>query len=142
MHIRATELAKILGISRHTVQDWCHRDASLAIKIKGVYHVRVEKLAERPGMDLVRAYLLVKTEQKWVSLAALSKLTGVSRRTLAAWAKNRPCFATRIGRNWYVSLETLTNDPEQLEILERRMGDLSHKPPFVGDLSRNEEEDS
>lgn len=127
MHIRATDLARLLGIPIRTVVGWCHRDPALGFKKGHLNYIRVEKLAEKPGMDLVKAYLLPQNEQKWLTLAQLSKMTGIPRRTLAGWAKTRPTFARRLGRNWYVCLETLTDDPEQLE--------------YLGHLSKNEEED-
>lgn len=117
--IKATVLARTLGISRRTVSDWCRRDPSLAFRREGRdYYIRVEQLAKRPGMDIISA-LLLENDGKWMKAVDLARLAGVPRRTVAHWCATRPWFARRIGRNWYLSREVLGATPEQAEFLQK-----------------------
>lgn len=117
--IKATALARALGISRRTVYDWCRRDPNLAYRKNGRdYYIRIEELAKRPGMDIVTALLLEK-DGEWIKAVDLAKLAGVPRRTVANWCATRPWFARRIGRNWYLSREVLGATPAQAKFLRK-----------------------
>lgn len=115
--IKGTELARRLGLPRRTVVDWIHRDPSLAVMKDGVYWIKLEKLADKPGMDLVSALTL--PDHRWIKAVDLALISGVSRRTVAYWCKTRPQFARRLGRLWYVDLELLGATEEQIDALRK-----------------------
>lgn len=115
--IKAIELAKTLGIARRTVAGWCAADPKLAFKRNGVYYIRVSELARRPGFDLVSALTL--TNSRWIKAISLAAVARRPRRTIANWCANRPRFAKRVGRVWYVDLEALGATDEQVETLRR-----------------------
>lgn len=101
--------------------DICQSDSKLAFKRNGIYYIRLEELAKRPGFDLVTA--LLSPHGKWIKAIELARRSGIPRRTMASWCRNRPNFAKRIGRIWYVDLELLGATEEQLDsILSGRSG--------------------
>lgn len=113
--IGAARLAKNLGISRFTVRDWCQKIPGLAYKRRNVWVIRLAKLAEMPGFDAVKVHLL--TQKTWVKAVLLAEKAGMSRRTLSYWCKNSPSFAIRIGRIWYVCVDSLDATSEQNDAL-------------------------
>lgn len=115
--VKATDLARSLKISRRTVSDWCRRDPTLAFKKGRDYYIRLERLAEKPGMDIVLA--ITATKQPWVKAIDLARWAEIPRRTVAYWCRTRPRFAKRIGRTWYISVEELGASPEQAETLRK-----------------------
>lgn len=110
--IKAAELARQLGIAPRTMRKICKKDPALAVMNRGAYYIRLEALARLPGFDLVTAFLL--PTQRWIKAVDLARSSGVPRRTIAQWCHDRPRFATRIGRVWYVDLEGLGANNEQI----------------------------
>lgn len=117
------ELARKLGIPRETFQKWIEKDPSLAVLRDGgkggpTWWFKLDKLAEKAGLDLVDAYMLVQA--RWVKAVDLALLTGTSRRTIAYWCKTRQRFGIRLGRNWYVDVDQLGWPDDQVEqIIEK-----------------------
>jgi len=105
--MRMGELAAKLGIPRRTFQDWIDRDPDLGIFIDdrygGTWWIKLDKLAGRQGIDLTAAYMLGSS--RWIKAVTLAELAGISRHTMRNWCRNRPGFAKRIGRIFYVDLE-------------------------------------
>lgn len=128
--IKATVLAKSLGISRRTVADWCAKDPKLAVRKGRDYWIRVDVLATRDGMDIVQALLC--TNQRWVKAIDLAAWAEVPRRTVAYWCQKRSWFGRRIGRTWYVDLEALGASPEQAEALKKWAPSHKSAADFVG----------
>lgn len=116
--IKATELARTLGMSRFTIRDICRNDSKLAFKKGRDYWIRISELAKRPGMDIIEA-VLTPNSGKWVKAVDLAKMANLPRRTVAYWCATRPHFARRIGRLWYLSTDVLGVTPEQAEFLEK-----------------------
>lgn len=102
--IKAVDLAKQLGISTNTMRRMCAKDPSIAIKRKGVYYICLENLATKPGFDLVGALLL--PTKRWVKAIEVARKAGISRKTVSNWCRTRQRFACRIGRIWYIDIET------------------------------------
>lgn len=141
--IKATELARTLGMSRYTMRDICRNDPKLAFKRGRDYWVRISELAKRPGMDIIEA-ILAPNSGKWVKAVDLAKMAGLPRRTIAYWCKNRPHFARRIGRLWYLSTDVLGVTPDQAEFLAKwapSQQTAVRAAQFLGDLSRNAHEE-
>ncbi len=115
--IRAIDLSKMLGLSRRTVSGWCANDPKLAYKKNGVYVIRLSELAKRPGFDIISALTLETA--KWIKAVDLAAISNQSRRTISYWAKNRPRFAKRVGRVWYIDLETLGASDDHVEVLRQ-----------------------
>ncbi len=114
--IRAVDLSKILKIPRRTICSWCKADPALAYKDRdGVYHIRIAVLAKRPGFDLIAALTLESS--RWIKAVDLATLAGAPRRTISYWCANRPRFARRIGKVWYIDLEAVGATEEQVEAL-------------------------
>lgn len=142
MIVKASVLARTLGISRFTMRDLCRRDPKLAFKQGRDYYIRLEELAKRPGFDLVQALLLPHSD-KWIKAVDLARMAGVPRRTVAYWCKTRPWFAKRIGRTWYVSAEVLGTTQEEAEFLEKwapQCKTAIQLAAFVGEESKNHED--
>ncbi len=93
----------------------CRKDPELAYKKNGIYYIRLTVLSTRPGFDLISALMI--TTQTWVKAVDAAQLSGLPRRTLASWCLTRPRFANRIGRVWYVNVEALGADEDELEFL-------------------------
>jgi hypothetical protein len=115
--VKARELARSLGIPIRTMSYMCKTDPEIAIKRDGVYYVKLDKLAERPGFDLITAMLL--PTQRWVRAIDVAKFAHRSRKTMNNWCRSRPRFAMRIGRIWYINLEELGASEEQIETLRK-----------------------
>ncbi len=115
--IRATILAKQLGISRFTMACICRRDTKLAFKRNGIYYIRITELAKLPGFNLIDALLV--PHGNWVKAIDLARLSGISRRTMTSWCKTRHNFAKRIARVWYVDLDQLDATESQIETLKQ-----------------------
>lgn len=124
--VRMGELCEQLGIPRRTFNDWVNRDPDLAIEKPSrhgkVYWIKLDKLSERFGFDLVEVYGLMGT--RWVRAADLAKVTGISRRTICNWCRGRPNFGKRIGRNYWVDLKQFGASDEQIEKLLGELGQL------------------
>ncbi len=116
--IRAVELGRALGISRHTLQDICQRDSKLAYKKDGVYYIRITELAKRPGFDLIKALLVGSA--RMIKATKLAEMSGIPRRTVIGWCLTRPNFARRIGHVWYVDLDGLDASEEQIDAMMKR----------------------
>lgn len=110
--MKARELARQLGIPRRTMTKWCQDDPSLAFKDGRVWMIRLDALAGRPGIDLVTAYTLPTA--RWIKATALAERAGISRKTVGNWCRDRPGFAKRIGADWYLDLDQLGADEEQI----------------------------
>lgn len=82
----------------------CAKDPTLAIKRDGVYYIALEKIADRPGFDLVAALMLPTS--KWVKAVDVARKAGISRKTVSNWCRTRQRFAKRLGRIWYIDMET------------------------------------
>lgn len=126
---RAVDLARELGIPRRTVTDWCIRDPTLGVYIKGgagggSWWIKVEKLIGRHGIGPVDAYMLGSSH--WMKAVDLAKLAGWKRRRVAKWCRDRPSFAKRIGRIYYIDLEALGMDTDTAITL---LGNLGTTPP-------------
>lgn len=128
--VRAAHLAKTLGISRHTVKRWCQVDPHVAIKIGRYWWIRLERLAARPGMDIVLAMML--PHQRWVKAVLLSEWTGIPRKTIANWCRDRQGFARRLGRIWYVDVDNLSSfagSEDEAEKIRERVAAIRTQPP-------------
>lgn len=141
--VRMRELSRKLGIPRETFQRWIELDPSLAVWREGgigggSWWFKLDKLAEKAGLSLVDAYMLV--EARWVKAVDLAAFTGTSRRTLAWWCKNRPRFGIRLGRNWYVDIDQMGWPEDQIDkVLEAlRVGN----PGSDGEEKQMRESDS
>jgi hypothetical protein len=130
-----SELCDRLGIPRRTFNQWVQNDPKLAVFVPnhegranggGSYWVRLDRLAEKYGIDRVIAYTLPSAN--WVKAVDIAKTSGIPRRSIARWCRDRPGFAVRIGRCWYVDLERLGADSEQLSTLASR----ANPPTRVG----------
>lgn len=113
--MRASELADLLGISKRTVRGWCQADPKLALKKDGIYWIRLVELAKRPGFDVISAFTIPSA--RWMKAVHLASILNCPRRTVSGWCSNRRRFAKRIGRTWYVDLESLGATDEQIEVL-------------------------
>lgn len=116
-YIKASLLAKSLGISRYTVRTWCQQQPGLARKKGRDWYIRVSELAKRDGLDPVK--VLTLTREKWVKAVELSERSGISRRTIAHWCKTKSDFALRVGRIWYISPTELGATQDQVELMNR-----------------------
>lgn len=116
-YIKASKLAKALGISRYTVRTWCQQQPNLARKRGRDWYISIKELARRDGLDPVK--VLTLTQEKWVKAVALAEKAEISRRTIAHWCKTRPDFALRIGRIWYIHPGELGATPDQIDIIKR-----------------------
>lgn len=119
--VRASELARNLGIPDRTMRQWCLTDPKLAIFISGgigggSWWVKLERLAERSNISILDAYTL--STQRWKKATELAKLSGISRKTIANWCRNRPGFAKRIGRVYYVDLEQMGANRDEIDALD------------------------
>ncbi len=114
--IKATDLARQLGISVRSMCYICKNDPTLAFKRNRTYFIRLSELAKRPGFDLVDALLV--PHGVWIKAIALAKMAGISRRTMSSWCKTRPHFAKRISNIWYVDLKQLGATDEQIEMIK------------------------
>jgi hypothetical protein len=132
--VKAIELARTLGISRRTMSGWCRADPALAYKKEGVYWIRLERLAQKPGLDIVS--VLTGTQNRWIKAIDLARWAGIPRETVAYWCRKRPRFAKRIGRLWYVSLDELGCTSEQAEALRKWVPDRGSIASFVEFTSR------
>ena len=132
---RMRDLARDLGIPRRTFQSWIEKDPSLAVwvpdSIGGAYWVKLDTLAERTGISLTESYTLGAS--RWIQATVLAELAGISRRTVAWWCRNRPGFAKRLGRIYYVDLESLGASRGDLEALRKRLG--------MGNSGKDEDEE-
>lgn len=113
--IKATDLARRLGISRRTMSWICKKDTALAFKKQGVYFIRLTELAKRPGFTLISALMI--PHSRWIKATDLARISGVPLQTMNTWCRNRPNFAKRISNTWYVDLELLGATDEQIEQL-------------------------
>lgn len=134
--MRIAELARLTGISRRTLLDVAHREPDLVTVRDNTLYFVIDKLASKPGMGII-ATLTLADGQRWMKVVDLAKISGIPRRTLAMWAKERPNFACRIGKIWYVRLETLGASPEQQKFLSRWTEDIETH----GDSGKNEKEE-
>ncbi len=114
-HIKLSLLASTLGIPARTMRHWVSLDPALAIRKEGVYWIDLERLAARGGLSLVDAYLL--GSKRWVQATLLADLGKIPRRTVAGWCKSRNRFAVRLGATWYVDLEGLGVDIDDIDAL-------------------------
>ena len=114
---KAVELARQLGISRRTMSHWCKKDPDLALMIDGVYWIKLDRLVGRHGIGPIDAYLL--GAGRWIKATEAAKMSGISRKTIANWCRDRPRFAKRIGRVYYIDLDDLgASDTEMVEFLQ------------------------
>ncbi len=120
------EFAERLGIPLRTVKRWIAEDPELSElrprpgDIGGLERwIRLDALANRPGFDLMEAYLL--GIHRWIKAATLARLAGISRHTMRDWCNNRPGFAKRIGRIFYVDLQDFGADFDDVEDLFSRL---------------------
>lgn len=90
----------------------CKQDPLLAFKKSGVYYIRLTELAKREGFNLVSALMI--RHVKWIKATHLARISGVPHRTMMSWCKSRPNFAKRISNTWYVDLELLGADDDQI----------------------------
>lgn len=121
-YIEAAKLAKTLGISDRTMRDICRNDKKLAYKRDGVYWIRVAALAACPGMDEIKALLILESG-KWVKVIDFARAASLPERTVRSWAATRPNFAIRLGKIWYISVEMLARNEEEAAVL----GDIGKK---------------
>lgn len=123
-----SELCRELGIPRRTFQRWVEKDPSIAVwslegRGGGGWWIKLDKLEKRLG-SLLEAYLL--GTKRWVKATTLADESGIPRRTLVRWCRDRPGFGKRIGHMYYVDLQEFGASPEQIEAL---LGRLSQKAP-------------
>ncbi len=112
--VKLSVLSAQLGISRRTLSDWCLRDPSIAVRRGGKgFWIKLDKLAGKPGIDLVEAHLI--GEQRWIKAVELAEMAGIPRRTIGTWCRRNANFARRLGRIWYVNLSRLDITTEELE---------------------------
>lgn len=116
--IKASDLSKNTGISRHTIKCWCKRDPELAVKKKGHWWLRLDRLAEKSGLDPARLFVL--TQRRWIKATDFTRgKYRLPRRTVAYWCLKRPNFAIRLGRVWYVCLDEIASTYEESEALRK-----------------------
>lgn len=141
---RMRDLARELGIPRETFQRWIERDPDLAVWVPGgrgggSWWVKLDKLAGREGITLEDAYMLGST--RWIKAVELAALSGIPRKTIANWCRDRPGFAKRIGRVWYVDLEDLGASREDVETLRGKIRGLRRGISSQSDTQEDEDED-
>lgn len=124
--IKATALAAQLGISRRTMSGICKNDPNLAFMRKRAYFIRLTELAKRPGFDIIDA--LLAPHGSWIKAVKLAKLAGIPRKTMSTWCRTRPNFAKRIWRTWYVDLEQMGANEDQIKMLRNgnNVSNLGH----------------
>lgn len=117
-------LCKRLGIPARTFRKWVEEDPELAVlRSSGgrpTFWIKLSRLADRYGLSQVEAYTLPGA--RWIRAAVLAKNLGISRFTMQNWCRNRPGFARRLGRNFYVDLDALGVSPEEAEECLRKLG--------------------
>jgi len=133
--IRATELARQLGISRRTMSDICKNDPGLAFKRNRAYYIRLTELAKRPGFDIIDA--LLAPHGSWIKAVKLAKMAGIPRKTMSTWCRTRPNFAKRIWRIWYVDLEQIGANEDQIKML-RNGNNVSNLGQITSDDSKGQ----
>jgi hypothetical protein len=129
--VKASHLSKTLGISRHTVKTWCSASPGLAIKKGRDWYIKLEKLAERPGMDMVKLLTLLGSGEPWIRAVDVAAKAGIPRRTVAHWCATRREFGLRLGRIWYVNVSYLGGTTEQVEALRKWCPDRTSVIKFV-----------
>lgn len=123
--MKAIDLAKSIGISRSTMSKWCKNSQIPARKVKRVWWVRLDRLAETTGIHIVD--MLMIPHKRWMKSTDLAKLTGFSRKTINNWCRTRPKLAMRLKTAWYVDLDALGNDNSDIET--RLLATLSQLEP-------------
>ena len=115
--VKMRELARRLGIHIQTFQKWVQKDPDLAVwrndRYGGSWWIKVEKFVGRQGIGLIDAYTL--GDRRWIKAVDAAKIMGVSRHTMRNWCNNRPGFAKRLGRVFYIDLEDLGAAPDEVE---------------------------
>lgn len=116
--MRLRELSESLGIPVATIQKWVERDPALSILKHGgpggrSHWIKLDRLANKHGMTLIDAYMLGST--RWIKAVVLAEQAGISRKTMANWCRDRPGFAKRLGRIYYIDLEAFGADPEAVK---------------------------
>lgn len=119
------ELCKRLGIPRTTFNDWIKRDPKLAVKKpgrpRGVWWVKLDRLAGRHGIDLIEALMLGESG-RWIKAVDIAKTIGWSRKRIQLWCRNNPKFAKRLGKIYYIDLETWGVSQEDIIKIQCRLG--------------------
>ncbi len=114
--IKATQLARMLGISTRSVAKWCKEDPNLAFLKGRQYYIKLDELARRPGFDLVAALTLENA--CWVRAVDYAAAAGRPRRNVAHLCKTKPRFAKRIGRIWYIDLVEEGLSADQIAVIK------------------------
>lgn len=117
--IKATKLARLLGISRRTVAKWYQTDPALVVRKGRDYYVKLDQLALKPGFDLVAA--LTIESACWIKAVDFAAAANHPRKSVANWCKGRSRFAKRIGRIWYVDLAEMDLTEEQIATLKSKI---------------------
>jgi hypothetical protein len=89
----------------------------LAVRKGRDYYIRIDRLAVKPGMNIISALTL--ENRSWIKAVALAAAAGTPRRSVAHWCRTRPHLAKRIGRIWYVDLEELGATDDEIDALKR-----------------------
>ena len=116
--IKATQLAKSLGLSRYTMRDICRRDTKLSFKKGRVYYIKIEELAKRPGFSLVDAILA--SSGRWVKAIELARAGNIPERTIRSWCAEHPHLAVQLASMWLINLDNLGASEEQIADLVGR----------------------
>jgi hypothetical protein len=121
---RLRDLSDELGIPVSTIQKWVERDPELSVYKAGgpgggSHWIKLDRLASRHGMSLVEAYMLGSS--RWIKAVLLAEQAKIPRKTMANWCRNRPGFAKRLGRIYYIDLEAFGADPEAVKAFLQRM---------------------
>lgn len=122
-YVKAADLARTLGLPRRTVSDWCRSRPGFAKKVGHDYYISIRALAKREGLDEVKVRTLLNG--RLIKAVQLAELGNVPRRTVSRWCKERPNLALRIGRLWYLAVDSLGCDDEQSSLLKNnRLADV------------------
>lgn len=117
------ELAAKLGIPRRTIQLWVERDPELSVLKKNEsgnlsHWIVLDRFVGRHGITLIDAYTLGFSP--WVKAVDVAKMAGISRKTVANWCRDRPGFAKRLGRIYYIDLSQFGATSDQVvEVIKR-----------------------
>lgn len=120
------------------MKSWYRTKPWLFTKKSGTYYIKLDLLAKCPGIDLIDAFCL--PGRRWFKAVDLAAAAGISRKTVGNWCRDRPRFAKRIGRIWYVDMESLGATEDQIDALEKWAPDRTTAIAFlraVGDMGQS-----
>jgi hypothetical protein len=133
-------LCERLDIPTRTFRKWVAEDPALAVLRSSGGHrptfwIKLDRLAERYGLTQVDAYTLPGA--RWIRASRLATRLGISRFTMQNWCRDRPGFARRLGRNFYVDLDALGVSQERAEECLQKLGigNLGQVTPHEGEMS-------